>query len=166
MRKISTLLAGTVIAGALTAGLAAAPASATTTTATAAAAAVATAATASAAQAQFGRHRFGPFYESYGRGENRNHASYYDGYWYTSNGRTYFDFTTYDRDRDRQSTRIDIQVHDDRGWHDYRSYRTSGHRSWKRVGGFDTDRYDGFRFRVGEGDSRDWDYSRWYTQSW
>jgi hypothetical protein len=164
MSKISALLAGTVIAGALTAGLAAGPALAATPT-TAGAATTATAATA-AAQAQFSRHRFGPFYESYGRGENRNHASYYDGYWYTSGGRMYFDFNTYDRDRDRQWTRIDIQVHDNRGWHDYRSYRTSGHQSWNRVGGFDTRRYDGFRFRVGEGDSRDWDYSRWYTQTW
>jgi hypothetical protein len=163
MSKISALLAGTVIAGALTAGLAAGPALAATPT-TAGAATTATAA--SAAQAQFSRHRFGPFYESYGRGENRGHASYYDGYWYTSGGRMYFDFTAYDRDRDRQATRIDIQVHDDRGWHDYRSYRTGGHQSWNRVGGFDTRRYDGFRFRIGEGDSRDWDYSRWYTQTW
>jgi hypothetical protein len=155
VRKISSLLVGAAVVGSLGAGLAATPASAATQTGVA-----------SVAQAQYSRHHFGPFYESYHGDESRGHRSYYDGWWYTSGGRMYFDFNTYDRDRDRQSTRIDIQVHDDRGWHDYRSYRTSGHHYWQHIGGFDTDRYDGFRFRVGEGDSRDWDYSRWYTHSW
>jgi hypothetical protein len=155
VRKISSLLVGAAVVGSLGAGLAATPASAATQTGVA-----------SAAQAQSSRHHFGPFFENFHGRENRSHASYYDGYWYTSGDRMYFDFNVRDRDRDRQSTRIDIQVHDNRGWHDYRSYRTSGNRDWRRIGGFDTDRYDGFRFRIGEGDSRDWDYSRWYSHSW
>lgn len=32
---------------------------------------------------------------------------------------------------------------------------------------FDSRHYDGYRIRIGEGDdSRDWNYSRWYTQGW
>jgi hypothetical protein len=136
MSKLRTILVGTALAGALAAGIAAAPAQAATAS---------TAGTASAAsQAQFSRH-------------------YYKGYYYFDNGRYYFDLNAWDRDRDQESTSVDFWYHDDKGWHDHR-FNTGGHDEWKfsvgARGGF-----DGFRVRIGEGNSRDFDWNNYYRHS-
>ncbi|WP_424529073.1 hypothetical protein ACOZ38_05520 [Sphaerisporangium viridialbum] len=150
MRKIRNLLVGTALAGSLAAGLAAVPAAAQASTTDSTA----------AAQAQSARHRFGPFFSDFGRGEDRNDRSYAQGYWWKSNGRYHLDFDLFDRDRDRQYAWFDVYYHDDRGWHRYNRYRTFGHLS-KRIFFNDKD-IDGFRFRVGEGSTSDYDWSGWH----
>ncbi|GLW07861.1 hypothetical protein Misp01_29910 [Microtetraspora sp. NBRC 13810] len=154
MRK---LLVGAALAGALATGIVAAPAQAATTTAN-------TAATAStAAQAQYTKHWF-EGYSNFGRGEHRNERSYYKGYWYFSDGRYHFDLNTWDRDRDRENTYVEFWYHDDRGWHLGHRFSTQGHKEWKfsysRKGGF-----DGFRVRIGEGTTRDFDWNTYYRHS-
>ncbi|GAA4197295.1 hypothetical protein GCM10022252_46000 [Streptosporangium oxazolinicum] len=155
MRKLRSVLVGTALAGALAAGIVAAPAQAATTSS-------ATAGAASVAQAQYTKHWFSG-YSSFGRGESRSERSYYKGYWYYSNGRYYFDINTWDRDRDRENSFIDFYYHDDRGWHN-RRFNTGGHHEWKfsysAKGGF-----DGFRVRIGEGRSGDFDWGNYYRHS-
>jgi hypothetical protein len=153
MRKLRSVLVGTALAGALAAGIAAAPAQAATAT---------TAGTASVAQAQYTKHWFSG-YSSFGRGESRGERSQYKGYWYHSNGRYYFDFNTYDRDRDRENTFIDFYYHDDNGWHN-RRFSTGGHREWK-FSFSDKNGFDGFRSRIGEGRSGDFDWGNYYRRS-
>jgi hypothetical protein len=154
MSKLRTILVGTALAGALAAGIAAAPAQAATAS---------TAGTASAAsQAQFSRHYF-EGYSNYGRGESRNERSYYKGYYYFDNGRYYFDINAWDRDRDRENTYVDFWYHDDKGWHDHR-FNTGGHDEWKFSVGA-RDGFDGFRVRIGEGNSRDFDWNNYYRHS-
>ncbi|WP_111175049.1 hypothetical protein [Nonomuraea aridisoli] len=161
MLKLRNVLAGTVLAGAVLAGVAAAPAQA----ATASTATVSTAATASAAsQASFTKHWF-EGYSGYGRAESRGERSYYKGYYYFANGRYYFDIDVWDRDRDRESTYVDFYYHDDRGWHQARRFVTGGHGkfrfSYSARGGF-----DGYKFRIGEGRSGHFDWSRYSNRSW
>ncbi|MFC4590457.1 hypothetical protein [Sphaerisporangium corydalis] len=149
MRKIRNLLIGTALAGSLAAGLAAVPAQAATKSDNS-----------SASQTQASRHRFGPYFSSFGRGEDRGDRSYVQGYWWRANGDYYFDFDLFDRDRDRQYAWLDVYYHDDRGWHRFNRYKTFGHSS-SRIR-FNDDDIDGFRFRVGEGSTRDYDWSGWH----
>ncbi|GGK96503.1 hypothetical protein Sme01_34750 [Sphaerisporangium melleum] len=157
MRKLRTLLAGTAVAGSLVAGLAGTATAASADTA----AATTTAGTAATAQAQSSKHYFGPIYSTYGRGEHRGDRSYVKGYWWysKSEGRYYIDFDLFDRDQDRQYSYADFYYHDDEGWHRYKRFATYGHMG-KRI--WLDDDVDGFRFRVGEGGSRDYDWSTWY----
>jgi hypothetical protein len=159
MSKLRSVLIGTALAGALAAGIAAAPAQAATATTAATASA---ASTASVAQAQYTKHWFSGS-SSFGRGESRGERSQYKGYWYYSNGRYYFDIEARDHDRDRQNTYIDFSWHDDNGWHN-RRFSTGGRSEWKfsysRNSGFDN-----FRTRIGEGNSRDFDWGNYYRHS-
>ncbi|GGK77876.1 hypothetical protein Sme01_43800 [Sphaerisporangium melleum] len=150
MRKIRNLLVGTALAGALAAGVAAAPAASAST-------ASATAAT-SASQA-LSRHGFGPFYSDFGRGEDRSDRAYVKGFWGKSGGRYYLDFDLFDQDRDRQYAWLDVYYHDRGGWHLFKRYRTFGHFERKIFFGRGV---DGFRFRVGEGSTSDYDWSGWH----
>jgi hypothetical protein len=153
VRKIRNLLVGTALAGALSAGLAAAPVAQASTAGTAAAT--------TATQAQSSRHFFGPFYSDFGGREHRNDRSYVRGSWYFSHGHYYLDFNLFDRDHDRQYSWLDVYYHDNRGWHRYDRYRTFGHFSHNIR--FNRSHVDGFRFRVGEGSTRDYDWSGWHT---
>lgn len=153
MRKIRNLLVGTALAGSLAAGLAAVPAAAQ-------ASATDTATVSSTDQAQASRHRFGPFYSGFGGREDRGDRSYVNGFWGKSGGHYYLDFDLFDRDRDRQYAWLDVYYHDNRGWHFFNRYRTFGH-TGKRIF-FNRDRIDGFRFRVGEGSTSDYDWSGWH----
>ena len=154
MRKLSSLVVGTALAGALAAGVAAAPAQAATAS---------TASTASASQAQFTKHWFSGYSDS-GRGESRGERSYYQGNWYFSNGRYYFDINTFDRDHDGQNTYIDFWKNNDSGWHEGHRFSTRGHNEWRfsygSGGGF-----DGYKIRIGEGSSRDFDWSNYYRHN-
>ncbi|MGW4643023.1 hypothetical protein ACWEN6_31205 [Sphaerisporangium sp. NPDC004334] len=150
MRKIRNLLVGTALAGALAAGVAAAPAASAST-------ASATAAT-SASQA-LSRHSFGPYFSDFGGREDRGDRSYVRGFWGRSDGRYYLDFDLFDRDRDRQYSWLDVYYHNGSGWHFYNRYRTFGHSASKI---FFNRGVDGFRFRVGEGSTRDYDWSGWH----
>ncbi|WP_248964967.1 hypothetical protein [Sphaerisporangium perillae] len=151
MRNIRNLLVGTALAGALAAGLAAAPAASASTAGTTDAD--------SAAQAQSARHRFGPFFSDFGGGEDRGDRSYAKGYWWRSGGHYYVDFDLFDRDHDRQYAWFDVYYHDDRGWHSFNRYKTFGH--FGKTIRFSEDT-DGFRFRVGEGSTSDYDWSGWH----
>jgi hypothetical protein len=95
------------------------------------------------------------------RGESRGERSQYEGCWYYSGGRYYFDIDA--RDRDRQNTYVDFSYHDNGGWHT-RRFSTGGHGEWKfnisARGGF-----DGFRTHIGEGNSRDFDWGNYYRHS-
>ncbi|MBP2704541.1 hypothetical protein JOL79_12020 [Microbispora sp. RL4-1S] len=163
MRKLSSVLAGTVLAGALAAGAAAAPAQAATASATSTASAASASSAQSAQSAQYVKHWFSG-YSSFGRGESRGERSFYKGYWYFSGGRYYFDITAWDRDRDGQSTYVDFWYHDDRGWHLGHRFTTRGTGEWRfsygRGGGF-----DGFRVHLGEGTTRDLDWGSYYRHS-
>ncbi|MBF8186006.1 hypothetical protein ITP53_09660 [Nonomuraea sp. K274] len=156
MLKLRNVLAGTVLAGAVLAGVAAAPAQAATAS---------TASTASVlSAASFTKHWFDG-YSGYGRGESRGERSYYKGYYYFANGRYYFDVDVWDRDHDRENTYVDFWYHDDRGWHQGRRFVTGGHGkyrfSYSARGGF-----DGYKFRIGEGRSGHFDWSRYSNRSW
>ncbi|WP_371781878.1 hypothetical protein [Streptosporangium subroseum] len=159
MSKLRSVLVGTALAGALAAGIAAAPAQAATA---ATASAASAASTASVAQAQYTKHWFSGS-SSFGRGESRGERSNYKGYWYYSGGRYYFDIEARDHDRDRENTYVDFSYHDNGGWHT-RRFATGGHGEWKfnisARGGF-----DGFRTRIGEGNSRDFDWGNYYRHS-
>ncbi|GII75651.1 hypothetical protein Sru01_06330 [Sphaerisporangium rufum] len=159
MPKIRDLLAGAALAGSLAAAaLTVVPAAASAD----AAAATPTSSATSATSVSAGKvHRFGPFFSGFGRGENRGHRSYATGSWSFKGGRYHLDFDLFDRDRDRQYSWFDVYYHDNRGWHAFARYRTFGHLG--RHVAFPRDRrIDGFRFRVGEGTTRDYDWSGWH----
>ncbi|MFC4535158.1 hypothetical protein [Sphaerisporangium dianthi] len=150
MRKIRNLLVGTALAGALAVGIAAAPAASAST---------AGAAAATPATQALSRHNFGPFFSGFGGREDRDDRSYAKGFWGRSGGHYYLDFDLFDRDRDRQYAWFDVYYHNNSGWHFYKRYRTFGHFDHR----IDFNRgVDGFRFRVGEGSTRDYDWSGWH----
>jgi hypothetical protein len=156
MLKLRNAVAGAVLAGAALASVAAAPAQAATAS---------TPATASAAsQASYTKHWFDG-YSSYGGDESRGERSYYKGYYYFAHGRYYFDINVWDRDRDREKTVVDFWYHDDRGWHQGRHFTTGGHGEY-RFSYSDDDGFDGFKLRIGEGHSGDFDWSHYYDRSW
>jgi hypothetical protein len=160
MSKLRSVLVGTALAGALAAGIAAAPAQAATAATASTASAASAASTASASQ--YSKHWFSGS-SSFGRGESRGERSEYRGYWYYSGGRYYFDIDARDHDRDNQNTYVDFSWHDNQGWHN-RRFSTGGRSEWKfsysRNSGFDN-----FRVRIGEGNSRDFDWGNNYNHS-
>ncbi|RCG24421.1 hypothetical protein DQ384_32730 [Sphaerisporangium album] len=155
MRKIRNLVVGTALAGSLAAGLAAPGTAAQAATGDASTTAGVTA----TAQAQRLGGSFGPIYSGFGRGEDRGHRSYVKGFWGVKGGRDYVDFDLFDRDRDRQYSWADFYYHDDEGWHFYKRYKTFGHYHTRLF--FNDSDIDGFRFRVGEGSTSDYDWSGW-----
>jgi hypothetical protein len=151
VRKIRNLLVGTALAGALAAGIAAAPAATASTTATA-----------SASQA-LSTYRFGPYYSGYSSGES-SRRSYVTGSWGKGNdGYHYLDFKLFDRDHDRQYTYFDVFYHENGRWIFFKRYQTYG--EFHRQVVFDKHGIDGFKWRIGEGTSRDFDWSNWHTVS-
>jgi hypothetical protein len=103
-----------------------------------------------AAQAPF-RHFFGPYYSGYHGNEHRSDRSYFKGYWFKDNGRYYFSFDGFDRDRDHQYSYYWVRYHDGHGFHTnvYRDFdRFHYSHIFSRSSGFND-----FQVRVCEGGS-------------
>ncbi|SDK56544.1 hypothetical protein SAMN05421874_108268 [Nonomuraea maritima] len=141
------LLAGTVLAGALTTALAAAPADA------------ATAGVSAAPKV----HTFSG-HSGWGAGESKAKRSTFKGTWYYKDGGYYFHVAVKDNDHDKQKSYLEFWYHDaKKGWERTRLYFTAGENEWEFAYGRDKGRFDGFRVRLGEGTSKDYDWGAFST---